>query len=327
MSGDTTPMVTVIVPCYKVARFLPQCLDSVLGQTYSNVRVLAVDDCSPDESADIIREYERKDSRVKGIFHKVNSGVSIARNSGIEETDSPWLVFLDGDDWMPPNAIETLLERQREYDVDIVCGNALEYNEDGSETGVLEYPLHGRKLLTIEKNLDDVIQNQSILCVCWGKLIRTSLVKSSGILFDASLRHAQDTLFTHSLVLRMKPRVLLDYDEVAYCYRQFAQSCVHAIKLDKRLGYISILITELDKLAMELGCSRRLIARKAAEYFWGIRKFSENGQERKRRISETIESPLFTEHIYPVLSMFGKFKHRLLVKLLARGYAGLIKFW
>ena len=84
---------------------------------------------------------------------------------------------------------------------------------------------------------------------------------------------------------------------------------------------------ELDKLVCGLGYSRRLTTRKAAEYFWGIRKFSSDAAERRERARQTIESPLFKEHILPVISQYGKFKHRLLVKLFARGYAGLIRFW
>ncbi len=95
MDAAQSPQVTVIVPCYNVGKFLPQCLDSLLAQTYRNLCILPVDDCSPDNSSEVIREYEKKDARVKGIFHEVNSGVSVARNSGIHELNSPWVFFLD----------------------------------------------------------------------------------------------------------------------------------------------------------------------------------------------------------------------------------------
>ncbi len=327
MDAAQSPQVTVIVPCYNVGKFLPQCLDSLLAQTYRNLRILPVDDCSPDNSSEVIREYEKKDARVKGIFHEVNSGVSVARNSGIHELNSPWVFFLDGDDWLAEDAIAHCMEVQQRTEADIVCCNIREYNEDGTDRSRVEYAPRGLHELVISDGLEDVLENQAILCVCTAKLFRSSLIQNSGILFNEKLRHAQDTLFTHTVVLQTRPRVVMDYDYCGYCYRQFTQSCVHAIPLEKRLGYIEILVTELDGLATRLGCSRRLSVRKAAEFFWGIRKFGKDGGERRSRVSAVVGTPFFRERLFPVLSSYGKAKHRLLVRLFAKGWSWLISLW
>ena len=191
----------------------------------------------------------------------------------------------------------------------------------------MEYAQHGLHDLVISDGLEAVLENQALLCVCTAKLFRSSLIQKSGILFNEKLRHAQDTLFTHTVVLQMRPRVVMDYDYCGYCYRQFTQSCVHAIPLEKRLGYIEILVTELDGLAMRLGYSRRLSARKAAEYFWGIRKFSKDNAERRRRVEAVVARDYFHEHLFPILSQFGKWKHRMLLRLMAHGHPGWIRFW
>ena len=327
MNEEQSPQVTIIVPCYNVGKFLPQCLDSLIHQTYENIRILAVDDVSPDNSAQVIREYEQKDPRVKGIFHQVNSGVSVARNSGIAELNSPWVFFLDGDDWLEADTISRMLETQKRANADIVCCNMLECNEDGTENGRVEYPQQGLHTLQFDEGLEDVLEHQGVLCVCTAKLFRSSLILETGIRFDERLRHAQDTLFTHTVVLQNRPRVVMDYDHCGYRYRQFGNSCVHAIPLDKRLGYIEILVTELDGLAMRLGYSRRLAVRKAAEYFWGIRKFSKDNVERRRRVEEVVSKPFFHEHLYPILSQFGKWKHRMLLRLMSRGHTGWIRYW
>ena len=95
-------MISIVIPVYNVEKYLPQCLDSVLSQTYTNYEVILVDDGSPDGSGAICDAYAQKDSRFR-VIHQKNAGVSAARNNGIEQAAGEWVTFIDSDDWVEPN--------------------------------------------------------------------------------------------------------------------------------------------------------------------------------------------------------------------------------
>lgn len=107
------PVISVIVPVYKVECFLERCLDSILGQSFSNFELIAVDDGSPDRSGEICEEYAARDSRVH-VIHQENGGLSAARNAGIrwaeENSDSRWLTFVDSDDWLDADFLKRMYQ-------------------------------------------------------------------------------------------------------------------------------------------------------------------------------------------------------------------------
>ena len=116
------PMISIIVPVYKVEPYLRQCVDSILRQTYRDIEVLLIDDGSPDRCGDICDEYGAKDQRVR-VFHTENRGLSAARNLGLREAKGEYIGFVDSDDWIEPDMYEVLLRRIEETGADIgVCG-------------------------------------------------------------------------------------------------------------------------------------------------------------------------------------------------------------
>lgn len=101
------PLITVIVPCYKVEPYLPTCIDSILRQTYRHLEVLLVDDGSPDNSGRICDDYAKKDTRIT-VIHKENGGLSDARNVAIDQAKGEWITFIDSDDFVADDYVETL---------------------------------------------------------------------------------------------------------------------------------------------------------------------------------------------------------------------------
>lgn len=97
-------MLSVIIPVYKVEKYLARCVDSVLGQTFSDFELILVDDGSPDKSPEICDNYAKKDSRVK-VIHKENGGISSARNAGLEVCKGDYIFFIDSDDWLSDNDV------------------------------------------------------------------------------------------------------------------------------------------------------------------------------------------------------------------------------
>lgn len=121
------PLISVIVPVYKVERFLNRCVDSILSQTYENLEVILVDDGSPDCSGKICDEYAAKDSRIR-VIHKENGGVSSARNTALDLCTGDYIAFVDSDDYIHPEMYEKMLSALQEHQVDLcVCQWNYEY--------------------------------------------------------------------------------------------------------------------------------------------------------------------------------------------------------
>ena len=105
---EKKPLVSVIIPVYNVSRYLPQCLDSVTGQTYQNLEIVIIDAGSTDRSGDICDQYAERDDRIR-VIHSENRGLASARNLGLENIRGDYISFIDSDDWIEPHTIETLL--------------------------------------------------------------------------------------------------------------------------------------------------------------------------------------------------------------------------
>lgn len=113
-------LISVIVPVYNVEKYLPQCLNSIINQTYENLEIILINDGSTDNSGNICDEYAKRNSRIKAI-HKENGGASSARNIGLDICKGDYIGFVDSDDWIELDMYESLYKYMREKDVDITC--------------------------------------------------------------------------------------------------------------------------------------------------------------------------------------------------------------
>ena len=107
MTENKKPLISVIIPCYNVEKYLYRCVDSIIGQTYKNLEIILVDDGSPDNCGKICDEYAAKDGRIK-VIHKENGGLSDARNVAIDVAKGEWLTFVDSDDYLTKDYVDTL---------------------------------------------------------------------------------------------------------------------------------------------------------------------------------------------------------------------------
>lgn len=166
-------MVSVIVPIYKVEQYLPQCIDSIIGQTYKDLEIILVDDGSPDACGRICDKYARKDKRIK-VYHKENGGLSDARNYGIRMATGEYLGFVDSDDWVEPEMFESLVRTADENHADIVsCGF---FREDLTRTIVCA----GIDMkFTCSVDLVKALLRDDIRVFVWNKLYRKSCLPLS----------------------------------------------------------------------------------------------------------------------------------------------------
>ncbi|MDR2732782.1 MAG: glycosyltransferase, partial [Fibromonadaceae bacterium] len=186
-------LISVIIPAYNVETYIGKCLDSVLSQEYGDLEVIVIDDGSTDNTSNIIANYAT-DSRLKLIEQK-NSGVSAARNSGIDAATGDYLAFVDSDDYLEPGMYKKLIADLNESQADIaVC----DYNLIYEEHTVAKYSNMKDETVDISENVPAYFYKY---CACqrpnnyiWTRLYRTEAVKVSGIRFE-HFKLGDDTLF------------------------------------------------------------------------------------------------------------------------------------
>lgn len=210
-------LVSVIVPAYDAARFLARCADSILNQTYGSLELILVDDGSTDDTGAICDAYARRDNRVV-VIHQPNRGVSAARNAGIDKSSGTYLMFVDADDALLPEAVETLLFEIQCADADIAAcaGHRL---PDGSP--VPGGQASGRRgLLEGLQSLEGALRDRGYAYAVWAKLYRRAFV--GDIRFVEGKRVHEDAFFLFECFCK-QPRMVL-YDKYVYIYYLTADS-------------------------------------------------------------------------------------------------------
>lgn len=120
MESQYRPLVSIIIPVYKVEDYIGKCIESLQNQTYSNLQIILIEDCSPDDSGQICDDYAAKDDRITVIHHERNMGVSKTRNDGLAIVKGEYIAFVDGDDYVAPSMIEDCLFTIQKEQVDVV---------------------------------------------------------------------------------------------------------------------------------------------------------------------------------------------------------------
>ena len=164
-------LISIVIPVYKVEKYLEKCIESVLKQTYTNLQIILVDDGSTDNCGKICDEYAKKDSRIE-VIHKANGGLSDARNVGISKAKGRYIGFVDSDDYIKENMYEILLNLIKKYDADVsICNlyDVIDGNEyiRNKENGIREY-----SRLDI---LKEVLLDKNIQSYAWNKLYKKEL--------------------------------------------------------------------------------------------------------------------------------------------------------
>ena len=215
--------VSVIVPVYNCEAFLPQCIDSLRAQTLDALEMIFVCDGSPDNSLSVLREYEKKDARIRVINFEKNRGVSAARNAGIDAASGEYVIFCDGDDWIEPQMYQRLYDMAKAHDADVsFCrvfkdyANRQENVPLGFETGARFDQSAIREtlipaMLSKETDSDDL----PLSGYTPRNLFKRLLIGSHR--FREDIRYAEDLLFIIECMLGAKAAVAVD--EAYYHYR------------------------------------------------------------------------------------------------------------
>lgn len=212
----TEPLISVIVPVYNVELYLDRCVESIVNQTYRNLEIILVDDGSPDNCPVICDTWSERDARIK-VIHKVNGGLSDARNAGMAVASGELIGFVDSDDWIREDMYQQLLENMHANDSDIsACGVKMIW-DDGSPERMLTR--EECCILESEDAMCAVIKEDRLKQPVWYKLYKAELIKNIQFPFG---KYHEDVFWTYQAVGAAKRVSVMDMP--CYFYRQRGNS-------------------------------------------------------------------------------------------------------
>ncbi len=219
------PLISVIVPVYKVEAYLDQCIASIAGQTYRNLEIILVDDGSPDRSGAICDAWAERDSRVR-VIHKENGGGGAARNDGLDQASGELIAFVDSDDYIASDMLQHLYGLL-ESDIDIAeCGFVETYDDNAT----FSQEETKRIVCTTEEAMQAHIQDTIFRQLIWNKLYRRKVIEKVRFPIGTKI---DDEFFTYQVLGNAKK--LICSNKVCYAYRQQPDSVMHQIFSIKRL--------------------------------------------------------------------------------------------
>lgn len=224
------PLISVIVPVYKVEPYLDKCVSSIVNQTYKNLEIILVDDGSPDNCPVMCDAWAEKDNRIR-VIHKTNGGLSDARNAGMSAATGELIAFIDSDDWIAPDMYEHLYQRLTEDNSDIAaCGVQMVW-ENKTPSRMLTRA--GNCVLNQEEAMRAIIEESWLKQPVWYKLYKTALVRD--ILFPKGKCH-EDVFWSYQAVGKAKKVSISDH--IGYYYLQHSGSIMGEGYSLKRLDAI-----------------------------------------------------------------------------------------
>lgn len=245
--------VSVIVPIYNVERYLEECLDSITGQSLQDIEIICVNDGSTDASPAILEEYAKKDSRIR-IFNQENQGAGAARNFAISKAEGKYVYFMDADDYLELDCLETAYDICEEKSLDFVMFKVSNFHEDTGEVIDDDYytmPYLKRRVGENAFNYDDVSDIALDLCVCPpGNLFNRRFIED--IRFPEGLLFEDNVFFAHAL---FKADSIYFLDEFLYNRRKRPDSTTTPITV-RSIDTIDITDMLLD-LCDEFGHDHR----------------------------------------------------------------------
>lgn len=214
MASNQEPKVSICTPIYGVEKYIERCARSLFEQTYTNIEYIFVNDCTKDNSIDIllktIQSYPSRKSQIRIINHDKNCGLGCARNTAIAAATGDFIMHVDSDDYIERITIEECVKKQIETEADIVSCNALKHRTDFTEK--MQHTEH----LSPKEYCLNVLQRNAHVCI-WGRLIRTALYKNNNIHVEPGINMGEDyqvigKLFFYSHKTAIVNNFLYHYD-------------------------------------------------------------------------------------------------------------------
>jgi len=200
--------ISIVIPIYNVEKYLHKCIESILNQTYFDFELLLINDGSKDNSGRICDEYGAQDLRIR-VFHKINGGVSSARNLGIKNAQGKYVMFVDADDWIEKDCLQVLYDTYCSEDLDLLQFSFRTVNDNGETMNINSDE-------TSIMSLNEYVDRDAFLVCVGGTIIKKSIIDNHKLSFREDLKLAEDQLFIlssmfHSERMKRIPDVFYNY--------------------------------------------------------------------------------------------------------------------
>ena len=202
--------ISIIVPVYNVEKYLTRCLDSIYNQKFSGTfEVITVEDCSTDKSLEILKNYQNNEPRLIVVQHKTNKKLAQARTSGMQIANGDYIMHVDSDDRLLPNALQNIFDKCNESNADVLVFDYIIENEKGEQT---KNNYLTKEIITSNKN----IVQQYFYGACWNKIVKKSLVNNLVYSLVEAPRSTEDLIYCSEILLRAN--VICLFPEKFYAY-------------------------------------------------------------------------------------------------------------
>lgn len=271
---DQEQLISVIVPCYNTAKYILQSLRSICTQSYRNLEIICVDDCSTDETEMLVRHAMKRDARIFFFKTESNSGLSASRNLGLNMAHGAFVTFVDGDDYLPPGALAALYAEIDDTTDAVFASIAVHYEEGKEHYGDLiqsdkhYYCIHHRECLDTATDLKKLSQLHVSACA---KLWRTSVIWQFNISFPTGLLYEDANFYWKFLSVARQIRTLPRY---AYLYQRHKTGSIMSSTFAKKSGMAIqhlYILNDMNRFFKEKGIQdtgQKILQTVCEPYFW-----------------------------------------------------------
>ena len=291
--------ISIVVAVYNAERTLRKCVDSLLNQTYTNIEIILVNDCSQDNSLCICDEYATNHESIKVINNPENQGVSSTRNNGIDASIGRYICFVDSDDYVEQDYLEQLHYYAEKYNTVPICGFV--YHDEYNHRKPVNYKWSGGNEL-VELGDAFKLNDELYLTALWNKLFDNDLVKSLNVRFDKTVSIGEDLRFSVEYLQKTNADSVFAFSDTLYHYTKLTDQSLMAdfarqgieVGIDN-LKVIRALAIRFNEKADHIFDNKIEVLKKNMIYFI-IRDRKYSKQEKIKQIQEF--SPEFTKNDY-----------------------------
>ena len=290
-------LVTVIIPVYKVEKFLDRCVQSIVDQTYSNLEIILIDDGSPDNCPQMCDEWAKRDRRIK-VVHKENAGAGMARNTGLDHATGAYVCFFDSDDFVESNAVECAYTVATENDADMVCYGFYTVNSQGMKIKC-QIPDVSQKVYYAEEVQKIFLprlvapdpqtgKDYGIAMGVWSKMFSMRSIRKNNLRFlSERVVFSEDYYFVAKLCADIEKVCILPMACYNYCHNDASIS--HSYRKDRfeKAGYFYL---EMKKLCDELGYTQEVRYRCGMRYLAAVIALLKQEVMRTERFSAKLKT-------------------------------------
>lgn len=259
--------VSVIVPVYNSEKYISECIESILNQTYENFELILINDGSKDSSGDICKKYENQDKRVIYIC-KENGGVSSARNMGVQYAQGEYVTFVDSDDIIKPDMLEILMKSNSDF---AMCGYKLYDDISNTVSNHFSCPYYLGSMHEFVLNIREYLSPPYLLGPCF-KLFRKSIIVENNVIFPPELSYGEDAVFVLEYLVHCKTASISSY--IGYSYRKHGSESLSGRFLTNKIDINYRINTLIDALLQKENVTERskILAERLLECFVSYEK-------------------------------------------------------